>query len=107
MATVQVQRRGSSVSSKVEVPTGFATVYASVTYLEIAPVKAWTKATLLGVAGGKVYKISWEGGEEIRTGDRVVWKGRNYQFTYDQDDQDREGGIVSAYQTGFLTEEGL
>lgn len=105
--TVEVQRQTTSIVDFVETPSGFTTVFASVK-CDVEPVQAWRKATLLGTATGKKFIMTWEGGEEIRDGDRIIWLGKNYRLEYDNDDRYRvQNAIIPPYQTGYLHEEGL
>lgn len=104
-ATVTVQRRGSVVANKIEVGTGWVAVYATASVL-IEPMGSWRKANILGVAGGRRFEMSWDGPEELRDGDRVIWLGRNYRLEFNTDDRYRADGLVSGYQTAILHEEG-
>jgi hypothetical protein len=89
----------------IETPGGYLTVYASLKCL-VEPLKAWRKATLLGTVAGKKFIMSWEGGEELREGDRVTWNTKNYRLEYGEDDRYRPtDAIVTPYQTAYLHEE--
>lgn len=102
----EVQRRITAVAGKVETSTGFETIFCKLQCL-IEPMGAYRKVTLLGTSGGRRFHISWEGGEDLRDGDRVLWQGRKFRLEYDADDRYRSGGVVGPYQTGILHEEAV
>ena len=102
----QIYRCATTFSGGAETISNPTVVYSTFRCL-IEPLPGWRQQSILGDFGGKKFKLSWAGTEELIEGDELRWNGRRFVVSPETDDRYRpsDSTTIEGFQTAILTEE--